>query len=107
MSSADLGIFRIGNNSINMGFSFAKLFQSKSAASSTKGDSTPSSSNGSPVNSRAASVINESVPSCPNEKYLHDPMRHNKRPDYIGGFIDPMGGRSHYSQGVDVTNTGA
>ncbi|KAI9317387.1 hypothetical protein BX666DRAFT_1936794 [Dichotomocladium elegans] len=40
-------------------------------------------------------------------KYIHDPMRHNNCPDYVGSFIDPMGGRRHYAQSYDITNTGA
>ena len=93
-----------------MTFSLSKFFGGhKSANSSNKGDTTPStpSSNGSPANSRATSLYSESLPTASDERYLHDPMRNNKHADYLGGYVDPMGSRSHFTQGVDVTNTGA
>ncbi|KAI9495622.1 hypothetical protein BDB00DRAFT_812679 [Zychaea mexicana] len=40
--------------------------------------------------------------------FLRDPMRNSKKPDVLGGFVDPMGGRAvYYHQGIDPTNTGA
>ena len=91
-----------------MTFSISKFFGGHKS-SSNKGDTTPStpSSNASPANSRATSLYSESLPTTPDEKYLHDPMRNNKHADYLGGYVDPMGSRSHFTQGVDVTNTGA
>ncbi|KAG2223791.1 hypothetical protein INT45_001925 [Circinella minor] len=35
------------------------------------------------------------------------PMRNSNVPDILGQFIDPMGGRTTYTQGIDPTNTGA
>ncbi|KAI7873918.1 hypothetical protein K492DRAFT_174993 [Lichtheimia hyalospora FSU 10163] len=76
------------------------------------GESTPpESSEPSPCNSRPTSRTpsirdGASTPVTPEQKYLYDPMRHNKRADYIGSFVDPMATGGH-SQGIDVTNTGA
>ncbi|KAG2212194.1 hypothetical protein INT45_002773 [Circinella minor] len=39
--------------------------------------------------------------------FLKDPMRNSNVPDILGQFIDPMGGRATYTQGIDPTNTGA
>ena len=39
--------------------------------------------------------------------FLKDPMRNSNVPDILGRFIDPMGGRATYTQGIDPTNTGA
>ncbi|KAG2225477.1 hypothetical protein INT45_010304 [Circinella minor] len=39
--------------------------------------------------------------------FLKDPMRNSNVPDILGQFIDPMGGRAIYTQGIDPTNTGA
>lgn len=73
--------------------------------------STPNSKNPSPNNSRTPSLIDEPLSSGQttpnNEKYLHDPMRHNDHPDYVGSFVDPMGGHQHSYESVDPTNTGA
>ncbi|KAL1931211.1 hypothetical protein VTP01DRAFT_10348 [Rhizomucor pusillus] len=75
----------------------------KSTPDSATPASTPSASS-----SRASSLYHEPINSpTPNEKYLRDPMRHNKRPDTLGSFVDPMGGRHAYARGYDATNTGA
>ncbi|KAF7725571.1 hypothetical protein EC973_009526 [Apophysomyces ossiformis] len=63
------------------------------------------SRNNTPSHSPAGS-IHESV-SPTNEMYLRDPLRCGKHPDVVGHYVDPMGGRSHYQYGKDVTNTGA
>ncbi|KAG2217302.1 hypothetical protein INT45_012998 [Circinella minor] len=42
-----------------------------------------------------------------SSKFLKDPMRNSNIPDVLGQFIDPMGGRATYTQGIDPTNTGA
>lgn len=84
-------------NHITMAFTFhiPKFIQS---AKSSKKSSKSSSSR--------ASSVNDQVPAY-HQKYLYDPMRYNQRPDYVGSFVDPMGGRSYYGHSYDVTNTGA
>ncbi|KAI7857717.1 hypothetical protein BDC45DRAFT_500496 [Circinella umbellata] len=42
-----------------------------------------------------------------SSKFLNNPMRNSNVPDVLGQFIDPMGGRATYTQGIDPTNTGA
>ncbi|KAI9311640.1 hypothetical protein BX666DRAFT_1994064 [Dichotomocladium elegans] len=64
---------------------------------------------------KSSNKTSPSAPSSPKatpadlatEKFLHDPIRSAKHPDHLGEFVDPMGGRSTYSQGTDVTDTGA
>lgn len=106
--------FQLHSYHITMGFTlrFPK-FLTKNV--SKDGESTPpESSEPSPCNSRPTSRApsirdGASTPVTPEQKYLYDPMRHNKRADYIGSFVDPMGvgAKGSYSQGIDVTNTGA
>ncbi|KAJ8656353.1 hypothetical protein O0I10_007918 [Lichtheimia ornata] len=83
-----------------MAFTFHVPKFIQSAKSSRK--SSKSSSRASSVNEQAPST----VPAY-HQKYLYDPMRYNQRPDYVGSFVDPMGGRAYYGQSYDVTNTGA
>ncbi|KAG2223560.1 hypothetical protein INT45_001642 [Circinella minor] len=40
-----------------------------------------------------------------NSIRVPDPMRNSNLPDILGQFIDPMGGRATYTQGIDPTNT--
>ncbi|KAI8141485.1 hypothetical protein BJV82DRAFT_619365 [Fennellomyces sp. T-0311] len=40
-------------------------------------------------------------------KFVQDPMRNTNAPDVLGGFVDPVSGRSTYTQGRDPTHTGA
>ena len=42
-----------------------------------------------------------------SSKFLKDPVRNSNVPDILGQFIDPMGCRATYTQGIDPTNTGA
>ena len=42
-----------------------------------------------------------------SSKFLKDPVRNSNVPDILGQFIDPMGGRTTYTQGINPTNTGA
>ncbi|KAI7859157.1 hypothetical protein BDC45DRAFT_564641 [Circinella umbellata] len=42
-----------------------------------------------------------------SSKFLNNPMRNSNVPDVLGQFIDPMGARATYTQGIDPTNTGA
>ncbi|KAI7857805.1 hypothetical protein BDC45DRAFT_500729 [Circinella umbellata] len=42
-----------------------------------------------------------------SSNFLNNPMRNSNVPDVLGQFIDPMGGRATYTQGIDPTNTGA
>ncbi|KAI7858813.1 hypothetical protein BDC45DRAFT_564920 [Circinella umbellata] len=42
-----------------------------------------------------------------SSKFLKDPVRNSNVPDILGQFIDSMGGRATYTQGIDPTNTGA
>ncbi|KAG0173530.1 hypothetical protein DFQ30_007712 [Apophysomyces sp. BC1015] len=63
------------------------------------------STNNTPAHSPATSIHEPGSPK--NEMYLRDPLRCGKNPDMVGHYVDPMGGRSHYQYGKDVTNTGA
>ncbi|KAG0171831.1 hypothetical protein DFQ28_008586 [Apophysomyces sp. BC1034] len=65
--------------------------------------SRPVSTYMSPVTSPTASIYEYQV----SEKYLRDPMRCNNRPDVVGFYVDPMGGRISHCHGNDPTNTGA
>ncbi|ORY91179.1 hypothetical protein BCR43DRAFT_498651 [Syncephalastrum racemosum] len=94
------------------------LFRSNSDKKADEAASTPATSGASspsattPPTSRTPSLFREtlsvsSAPATPTSKYLSDPMRSSKRPDYVGGYYDPMSARSSYCASVDVTNTGA
>ncbi|KAI9029759.1 hypothetical protein CLU79DRAFT_735938 [Phycomyces nitens] len=48
-----------------------------------------------------------SITSPKMKKYLYDPMCASKRPDVVGHYYDPMGGRFSHCHGTDPTNTGA
>ncbi|CAO3591239.1 unnamed protein product [Absidia cylindrospora] len=74
------------------------------------GSSTTSTPSQSRDASRPSSLYESSYPAqspAAQAKYLNDPMRTNSHPDAVGYFVDPMGGRSVYQAGYDVTNTGA
>ena len=61
------------------------------------------------VNSEASLQENKQKQERSTSSYtfLKDPVRNSNVPDILGQFVDPMGGRLTYTQGVDPTNTGA
>ncbi|OBZ86431.1 hypothetical protein A0J61_05524 [Choanephora cucurbitarum] len=72
--------------------------------------STPAhSNNATPITSPTGSIINVDATIQPvaSDRYYNDPMRTGRKPDFVGGFFDPMGGYGSYTVSRDVTNTGA